>query len=234
MRIILNHLTKMNTGGRICVAGIDPDAGIHVRPTTPREVPLTRALLRENRGPFAVGSLVDLGTTSPAGSRPEVEDHRFTPARARHVEVLSDAGYLTALDRVVVRSFAAAFGNDVVEVRPAKFAVPQGGGIGSLGVMRLASRPRVTISPWNKPQVELTSPDVRAKLTLTDYRFFEPDHVTVKRDVVDDVNRRTRGGAGTYLMIGLARALPDEDGRSWHWIQANGICLDDRPVGEVP
>jgi hypothetical protein len=44
------------TGSRICVAGIDTKTYRHVRPVTPPSDPLTRALLRENGGPFgAVG-----------------------------------------------------------------------------------------------------------------------------------------------------------------------------------
>lgn len=64
MRIVITHLTRMEAP-RICVAGIDTDAGGHVRPTTGRSHPLTRELLAEQGGPYALGALVDLGEVTP-------------------------------------------------------------------------------------------------------------------------------------------------------------------------
>jgi len=61
MRIVVNHLTRMDAP-RICIAGIDPDAGRHIRPTTDHQHPLTRDLLASEGGPFALGALIELGS----------------------------------------------------------------------------------------------------------------------------------------------------------------------------
>jgi hypothetical protein len=68
---------------------------------------------------------------------------------------------------------------------------------------------------------------------VTDARFYEPDHRTVKTDIVKNVSRRVARGAQTYAMLGLAHAIPD-DGADLHWLQCNGICLADRAVSDVP
>jgi hypothetical protein len=42
-------------------------------------------------------------------------------------------------------------------------------------------------------------------------------------------------GIEVYLMLGLTRAfLKDGDDRERHWLQVNGICMADRPLGEQP
>lgn len=69
---------------------------------------------------------------------------------------------------------------------------------------------------------------------MTDARFYEPDHETVKTDLVESVSRRLASGVKAYAMLGLARAMWDEDGGNVHWLQCNGICLADRAVRDVP
>ena len=73
----------------ICVAGIDPDTGKHIRPTVRGR--LSRALLRENGGPFDIAGLVDLGEVIPVGVAPEVEDHFFYHWQARYLDTLTPA-----------------------------------------------------------------------------------------------------------------------------------------------
>jgi hypothetical protein len=74
----------------------------------------------------------------------------------------------------------------------------------------------------------------RADLPVNDIRFFKDDQ-TVKRGAVEDVNRRLRRGVEAFLMLGLTRqwSKPGET-HERHWLQLNGLCLADRPVGDVP
>jgi hypothetical protein len=70
---------------------------------------------------------------------------------------------------------------------------------------------------------------------VTDLRFVEPDHRTIKAEVVEGVRTRMRRGVQVLLMVGLARAFrrsDDDDER--HWLQVNGICMADRPLGQDP
>ena len=79
MKVVINHVTRMKTP-RICVAGFDPLGLEHVRPTTSRDDPLERDLLREEGGAFGMGAVVELGEVVPDPSPPEIEED-LSPAR---------------------------------------------------------------------------------------------------------------------------------------------------------
>ncbi len=231
MQIIVNHVTRMSKP-RICIAGLDASTFAPIRPTTPSTDLITRTLLRSEGGPFGPGALVDLGEVVPEGAPPEIEDHRFVTTSARHVEDLSDDLYLAALAEVADPTMTAAFGKSIVEVRSRKFAVPAGRGERSLAVLEGASP--ILLTDFGNLYVIVDDGEIKAKLRVTDVRFYESDHKTLKSDVVKDVGRRLAGGVETYVMLGLARAMWDNDGGSVHWLQCNGICLADRAVSDVP
>jgi hypothetical protein len=108
-------------------------------------------------------------------------------------------------------------------------------GIASLGILRLRRRPEVVRDKFGKLRLRLGGAGKPAYLPIGDLRFVEADHATIKPDVVADVNARMRRGVEVHLMLGLARAFrrsDDDDER--HWLQVNGICLADRPLGEEP
>jgi hypothetical protein len=66
-------------------------------------------------------------------------------------------------------------------------------------------------------------------------RFVEADHKTIKTEVVADVKARMKAGVEVLLMVGLARAFQSSgDDSERHWLQVNGICMADRPLGESP
>src|SRR4051794_22318645 len=107
MQIVVNHLTRMRTGSRICVAGVDPETFDHIRPVTPAADPITRELLREEGGPFSIGALVELGRVRAVPSPPESEDHQFATANARHVQDLTSEEYWRMLEALKVDSIHA-------------------------------------------------------------------------------------------------------------------------------
>jgi hypothetical protein len=234
VRIVVNHVTRMSNS-RICVAGIDADTFNHIRPTTPPTDPITRELLREHGGPFGIGALVDLGPVQPRPIVPEIEDHRFVTTSARRLGDLTDDDYLTVLDRVSAASLEHAFGPDLERVKERRYAIDAGRGTRSLAVVRLRGRSRLHVTPWGRLRLQLRYPDGAAYLSMTDVRFYESDQTTIRHDVVTAVNRRLGWGVDTFVMLGLARAfVADGDDRCRHWLQANGLCLADRPVGDLP
>ena len=86
-------------------------------------------------------------------------------------------------------------------------------------------------------KLRLTIPDMEhaPALSVTDVRFVEADHKTIRTDIVKDVNDRLAAGTDTFLMLGLARAVKlSWDTEERHWLQVNGMCLVDRPVGPRP
>ena len=217
---------------RICVAGIETKTFQAVRPVTPPTDLLTRDLLRENGGPFGPGAVVDLGPVAARPTPPETEDHRFATANARRIEDVSDDVYLALLDEVGDPDLSSLFGPDLMEVRPHRFAIPAGQGSRSLGVIPVYDA-ELQIS-WGNLYMELSSPGPPVRLRVTDVRFYEADHETIKRPVVSDVSSRMAAGEQVYAMVGLARAMHDVDGGEVHWLMANGLCLADRAVGDVP
>jgi Dual OB-containing domain len=233
MRIVLTHLTRMEAP-RICIAGIDPDGGRHVRPTTGPLQQLTRELLAEQGGPFALGSLVDLGEVKPDCNPPETEDHRFWPDRARVLGRVSPARYLELLDEHAQPSLETIFGTDLVR-HEWTYAIDQDRGVASLGVLRVRRKPDIAIDKFGKLRLRLNDAKRPAFLPVTDVRFVQADHRTVKADVLAEARTRMRRGVDVLLMVGLARAFQREgDECARHWLQVNGVCLADRPLGDRP
>jgi hypothetical protein len=233
MRIVLNHVTRMSAP-RICVAGVDRKSLKHIRPTTYRGDQITRELLREAGGPFGMGAVIDVGDVSPAPSPPETEDHRFRTIDARHIADMEGDDFLELLDRVSAPDLATAFGPALEHVRW-KYAIEPAQGDRSLAVVRARRRPRLAVDRYGKLQVRFNDVSPPTYLSVTDVRFCEADHATIKRRVVEDVDRRLARGVDAFLMFGLARAYkaPTDD-RERHWLQLNGLCLADRPAKDVP
>lgn len=223
------------SGSRICIAGIDTERGRHVRPVTPPGDSLTRRLLVDEGGSLEVGAVIDLGSPTAVPSPPETEDHRIATQDLDHCETLEDEEYLEVLEAVSQPDLEAAFGEDL-ERRGWKYAVEVGRGQKSLAVIRVRRRADIEIDDrYGRLQLRFNDPHPPTFLGVTDLRFVEADHRTIRRDVVEDVRERLRRGVDLYLMLGLARAFRAEgDDRDRHWLQVNGLCLEDRPVGGGP
>jgi hypothetical protein len=218
------------TAPRICVAGIEPDSRRHIRPTTPANDPIDRRLLDEEGGPFGIGTLVDLGAVRANPSRPESEDHLFVTASARDVRQLDPDEYWQLLDEVAEDDLESIFGPDL-ERRGRSFAIEEGRGTVSLGVLRVEETPDLEIDGYGKLRLRLNDLDEPAHLGVTDIRFVEADHRALRQNVVQDVRRGMRAGVDLFLMVGLARAfVATGDDRYRHWLQINGICMADRPL----
>lgn len=232
MQIVVNHVTRMKTEERICVAGIDAATFENVRPVTPKTDLITRQLLRENGGPFGPGAVVDLGDVEPCPSPPETEDHLFKTAAARHLENLTDDEYLALLEEVRDGDLTA-FGPALIEVRPGKLAVKAGEGTCSLAVVQVAD-PVLRVKFANL-YMTFDTADTHAEVRVTDVRFYEADHQTIIQSRVNDVNGRIADRVEAYVMLGLAQPLYDaKSGLDLHWLMANGICLADRAVSDIP
>lgn len=220
-------------GPRICIAGIDTVSYRHVRPVASPGHPLTRALLRENGGPFATAALVDIGRVTAVPNAPETEDHEFDATRAKRVSDVDGESYLELLSVIRDANIWAAFGTELERVART-YAVEPGCGSGSLAVLRTGNRPVLEINARHALRLKYNDVEPPADLPVNDVRFFKDDH-TIKTSVVDDVNRRLRRGVEAFLMLGLTRQWSKRgETHERHWLQLNGLCLADRPVGDVP
>jgi hypothetical protein len=200
---------------------------------TYRSDQITRELLRDEGGPFGMGSIVDLGKVVPVPSPPETEDHRFKTASARHVEDMDGDEFLELLDRVSAPSLATAFG-PALERMKWKYAVEIGCGTHSLAVVRGRKRSYLSVDKrYGRLQLRFNDVEPQAYVPVNDIRFYEADQKSIKTSVVQDVRRRLRRGVDAYLMFGLTRAYPSDDPKH-HWLQLNGLCLADSPTGDAP
>ena len=233
MRVIVSQLTRMKAP-RICIAGIQPTTGCHVRPTTGGSEQLTRALLAEEGGPLALGTLIEPGEVKPSPDPPETEDHLFRPRRIEVLGRLSANKYREVLASNARPSLRAIFGPALVR-QGGTYAVEQGQGTASLGVLRSRRRAGLKINRYGRLRLRLPTAQGVASLPVTDLRLVEPDHETIRTDAVDDLNRRMNRGVEGLLLLGLSRAYrKDGDEHERHWLQVNGICTFDRPLGELP
>jgi hypothetical protein len=218
---------------RICVAGVDTAQNRHVRPVTPPGDALARALLAENGGPLELGVVLDLGDARPVPSPPETEDHLVTSHDLRRIAELAADEYLDLLEGATESTLEDAFGEEL-EHRGWKYAVEKGKGSRSLAIVK-RRKIEIAVDDYGKVRLHFKDPSGRADLGVTDLRLFEDDQRTVRLDAVQDVQERLRRGVGAYLMLGLARAFRAEgDDRERHWLQVNGVCMEDRPLGALP
>lgn len=230
MRIIINHLTRM-APGYICVAGVNPVTGQHVRPTTYGR--LGRHLLRAMGGPFDVAAIVDIGDAVPEGIAPEVEDYRFEPSRARFCETITPTNFWALLDSVAHHTLTGIFGPDLRQ-SGTTCAVERGMGLASLGCLKPASRPRLARNSYGTLRMHISDSAMTASVPITDIRLFKDDHTTIRDDVVADLNHRIERGVPVILCVGLSRPFAKAAGEEErHWLQVNGIHLEDNPVWQV-
>ena len=231
MRIVVNHLTRMQPGF-ICVAGLDVDTNAHVRPTTSSR--LSSRLLARHGGPFDLGEIVDLGATHRAGRPPELEDYSFQPRQARRVGQLPPAEFWDRLLAVSATRLSDLFGPELTRRGARSCAVDAGKGTASLGCLLPDEPPALYTQsrPGRPDRVRLQVSDGRFVLDLgvTDIRLYGADHVTPDHERIEDVAARLRGSVPTVLAVGLTRASAGTpDYPPVHWLQVNSIHLADDP-----
>lgn len=232
MRIIVNHVTRMQHG-YICVAGVEPHSGQHVRPVLNGKLRLTDSLLTTHGGPFDMASLVDLGAARAVGEAPEVEDHQFSGVEARPIGVIAPATFWRLLQATARDRLADIFGPDLQQ-NGSTCAVPLGKGIASLGCLALASRPRLVIYEGSgslSPRLQFTDGVFHLAAAVTDLRLYERDYTTLRRGLIARLNERFEQGAPVILSVGLTRPWQKPgDAEERHWFQVNNIHVEDQLV----
>lgn len=181
-----------------------------------------------------MGALLDIGDATPEPSPPEVEDHGFKTANIRHIDDLGSQQFIELMQSVCDQSIETAFGHALQPVGKG-YAADEGCGKRSLAVVRAQNPPTLYVDGFRKLRIYLPDLDPAPHLSVADVRFVEPDHKTIRTTVWQNVNKRLEAGIEAFLMLGLPRAttMPSDD-RSRHWLQLNGLCLVDDPVGDTP
>lgn len=227
MRIVITHLTRMQEGV-ICVAGIDPATGQHVRPVSGR---LSVNLLRGQGGVFDVGAIVDLDGTKSVGSAPEVEDHLFNIRHLQFVGMCKPKEFWEILSDASETKLRAIFGKGL-EQHGNGCAVDPGTGIASLGCIRPDGPCSIEVNRFDK--VRLTCSDGRFDLDLgvTDLRVYEDDHKTPHQEIIGRISEKLEQDEDLLICVGLARAWQKpSDTQQRHWLQVNNLHFADDPLG---
>ncbi len=228
MQILVNHLTRMQPG-YICVAGVEVDTLRHVRPIL-RRGRLTVGLTRPNGGSLDIGAVVDIGPTTYAGYAPELEDHRFDPARTKRLFDHGPDDYWEFLTQVVQGDLASIFG-PALELWDESGTVEVGEGRASLGCLAPEKQPWLYVDYRGTVRMVLDYLMPSVDLSVNDLRLYEKDQKTPRRDLVQSVQRRLEAGVEVILSVGLTRPWRKRgDTAERHWLQVNNIHLRDDPL----
>jgi hypothetical protein len=231
MRILVNHLTRMQPG-YFCAAGIDLESEAHVRPVL-RRGRLTTDLLSTNDGPFDIGSVLDLGATTNVGHTPELEDRRFDPADVRWLRDDDPHDYWDALERVARESLGEIFG-PALELWDESGTLDVGEGHASLGLLKPEKQPWMYVDHRGTVRLVLDYLLPSVDLSVTDLRVYERDGRTPRRDLVQSLQKRLQAGVETILSVGLTRPWQKRgDSEERHWLQLNNIHLKDDPLWQL-
>ncbi len=209
----------------MCVAGIDLDTHLHVRPVLDRQMPID--LLSVHGGPFDMARIIDLGETRFVGRVPEVEDRWFDAAAARHVGDMDGAEFAGLLRNAAYEKLDSLFGPDLERVG-STCAVQETRGQRSLGCYWV-SKGRLQLDQARDPprirfhwQVE----DHAFNAPVTDIRLFEADHVTPCDATIRQVAGQIAQQPQALVSVGLARPYrKTSDERPRHWLQVNNFHL---------
>ena len=227
MRIIVNHLTRMQPG-YICVAGVDVSNGHHIRPVLTGR--LTTDLLASKGGPCDMAALVDLGMVECCGHTPETEDYYFDSRTAHSVRLIPPALFWELLQNIARNSLAQIFGPALRSFRRG-CVVDLDSGKASLGCLIPTGPPRLYVNDYGKIRALIRDGAFTFDLSVTDLRLCDTDHRTPRIDLVERIDAQMRSGVRVILSVGLARPWQHPDDTvERHWLQVNNIHLEDGAV----
>lgn len=229
MRIVVNHLTRMQPGF-VCIAGIDPATGRHVRPELPGRVRID--MLGPNGGPFDMAVEVELGRVKPHPSPPEVEDCLVTPSALRKVRDLPADEFWRLLKSVARPRLVEIFGPGFCK-HGTTWIIEPGKGEASLGCLVPQAPPFLEVcvedyqgQPKQRIRCHVRDRDGECFPPVTDLRLYRADQKTPRHELVADLNRRMKAGVAAILSVGVTRAM----GQGKHWFQVNNLHLRDNPI----
>src|SRR5438105_12005767 len=203
MQIVVNHLTRMQEG-YMCVAGIDLDSGLHVRPVLDRQMKID--MLSVHGGPFDIGRIVDLGETRFVGQVPEIEDRWFNAHAVRHIGDMAGDEFWTILEKASQQKLGAIFGPDL-ERFGSTCAVAENGGLRSLGCYWASCGHLLLDEKYDRKRIRFAwrAGEHLFNVPVTDIRLYSADHITPYEDKVHWLNDRLQAHSRTLVSVGLSR-----------------------------
>ena len=231
MRIVVNHLTRMQHG-YVCAAGIDVESKAHIRPELPM-LRLPATLTATYGGPFDIATEIDLGQVNDIGSAPEVEDRMFNVGSLVKVRDVPGAEFWRLLEGACSGDLRAIFGA-ALQATMNTYCLQEKTGIASLGCivpkrvfdLRVAQEDHKGETK-TRIRLECDLGDGPCFPVVNDLRLYEPDEETPREEAVQALSARLKRGARVILAVGVTRPW----GRQHrHWLQVNGIHLAENPT----
>jgi hypothetical protein len=222
MQVVINHLTRMQPG-YVCTAGLELTTGQPVRPMVAGG--LTRALLAEEGGCLALRVVLDLGPTQFLGRVPEIEDRQCDPAQFRILDHLDLPAFLARNAAAAKEALADLFG-DELQPQGRTRAIPENHGLRSLGCCWARDCQLIIVDRGGGPRLKLHWRDRDDELltAVADLRFYEPDHRTLRTELIHATNQQLGQSPRTLLAVGLSRPYrPSESDSAMHWLQVNNL-----------
>ncbi len=228
MQIVVNHLTRMQEG-YMCVAGIDVETGLHVRPILDGQMRID--MLSVHGGPFDMAHIVDLGATRFVGKLPEIEDRWFDAALARPIGEMPGNEFWTLLEKAGQSKLGAIFGPDLERVA-STCAVAENHGLRSLGCYWACSGQLLLDEKYGPKRIRLAwhAGEHLFNVPVTDIRLYDSDHITPCDGKVSWLNGRLRSYPRILVSVGLSRPYRKRaDDPPRHWLQINNFHLPEDP-----
>lgn len=216
--MVVTHLTRMRSG-HICIAGLDTTTNQHVRPVLGRAI--ERTFLTQDSGEIGIGSILQFARMISTPNPPEVEDCLFRVDDCTLIGVASDADLRSRLSGCAAIELAEIFG-PLFHRQGRTWALPEGQGAASLGVLRGATLDAPRLDGYGNLRMKVDDGTGTATVAVTDLRLFEEDGVTPDRRAILNTARDMRK-RDVMLSVGVGRAWgPDGEPRV-HWLQINNI-----------
>jgi hypothetical protein len=219
--------------GCVCVAGIDLETGLHIRPILERQMPID--MLSLYGGPFDIAHIVDLGATRFVGKIPEVEDQRFETASAQHVTQMPPDEFWKLLESTAHEKLGSIFGPELERIGET-CAIIEAHGLRSLGCYWAESGRLLIHSGNGGPRVRFSwqSGEHHFNVPVTDIRLYGADHVTPCVETVEQLNTKIAAEPRVLLSVGLSRPYrKSAKDPARHWLQINNFHLPDRPCWKL-
>ncbi|MDX1927941.1 MAG: hypothetical protein SFV81_15560 [Pirellulaceae bacterium] len=195
---------------------------MHIRPISQR--PLSLQLLRCHGGPLELGRVLDLGTSSFAGSVPEIEDRMSDPSSWSAGARYSSQQLFDVIATVASDSLTEIFGPDLQPHGGRTFVVAEQRGIRSLGCF-WAEKQRIEVDSMSKKITFVCSyQPFTLRLPITDIGLYAADHVSVDEAAVAAANEKIKACQRVLVSVGLSRAYrKSNDQPAYHWLQVNNV-----------
>ena len=227
MPFVVTQLTRMRDG-HVCIAGIDSATGHHMRPVLQGGQRFMATVLARNGGPFEFGAVVELGQTQRRSQPPEVEDVVLLGQPTRTGE-FTPQDFWALLDSTAQPTLSGIFGAALEKKGAHACGTSCGQGQASLGILRPKRPVRIDMREFKEgTKIKASVPfgTEIVSVPVTDVRLFEVDCITPSRTRFTRMSRLLQSGFPVLLAMGLARAWAANGCEAVHYLQLNGIFVN--------